>query len=346
MNLSSIHVIHGLKTAFASVLAYAITTFFNFELGFWAVISTVIVMQIFVADSVEMCLYRFSGTAIGAFIGVLVLLVIPKSSFFVGIALFFTIGFCSFLTRYKTRYRMAAITVVIVIMTGLHTENIVLFGVARVFEISIGILCAFLVSVLIFPKRRLDVLRQKLESQAVICSEKCSALVAAFTARQQNVAAGFIDDLAKDVWDNHVLLQKINQHEKPIYHETLTRNFPGKVSMISRSVEHLHNMVRTLNALDEKGVDIILSDELKKLAKESGSLLVQMIKDQPLSGIQSLENLMTLLDTELLHLREKGLIRRFDSKRLIQVFSFYSSLLYFAEDILKEAKKYQDQAVA
>ena len=341
MNLSSIHVIHGLKTACAAVLAYVTTTLFNLEFGYWAVISTVIVMQIYVADSVEMCLYRFSGTSIGALIGVLVLLIIPKNNLFIGIALFFTIGFCSFLTRYKARYRMAAITVVIIIMTGIDAENIFVFGISRVFEITIGIFCAFLVSVLIFPKRRVDVLMEKLESQSIACSERCCILVDAFIARQQNVEEILVDELVKDVWDNHELLQKINQHERLIYHKKLKNNFPDKVSVMSRSTEHLRNMVRTLNALDENGYDIILSKELKNLAIESGKMLILIMKDQPLSAIDTLEDQVNLLDTGLLNLREKGLIRRFDSKKLIQVFSFYSSLLYFAEDILAEAKKFQ-----
>jgi len=66
MNITAIHMIHGLKTALAGVLAYSITLFFNMEFGYWAVISTVIVMQIYVAEKMEMCLYRLSGTIIGA----------------------------------------------------------------------------------------------------------------------------------------------------------------------------------------------------------------------------------------------------------------------------------------
>ena len=170
MNLSS-HVLHGFKTAFAAVLAYAVTNFLNLEFGYWAVISTVIVMQVYVADSIEMCLYRFSGTLGGALLGILVLFIIPKTHFFIGLALFLTIGTCSFLTRYNTRYRMAAITVVIVVMTGMHAQDPIMFGVARVFEISIGIVCAFAVSVLVFTRRRVDVLMNKLKTQAQACSE-------------------------------------------------------------------------------------------------------------------------------------------------------------------------------
>ena len=154
MNLASIHMIHGLKTAAAAVLAYAVTLLLHIEFGYWAVISTVIVMQVYVADSLEMCLYRLSGTVIGAILGVVVILIFPITPTGIGSALFLTIGICSFLTRYKPKYKMAAITVVIVVMTGMNSPNIIEFGLFRVVEICLGILCATLVSLLIFPEKK------------------------------------------------------------------------------------------------------------------------------------------------------------------------------------------------
>jgi uncharacterized membrane protein YgaE (UPF0421/DUF939 family) len=325
---------HGFKTALAAVLAYTITTALALEFGYWAVISTVIVMQVYVADSVEMCLYRFSGTIIGAMLGVLVILFIPKTPIPVGIALFVTIGWCSFLTRYKKRYRMAAITVVIVVMTGLQTQDALIFGLSRVLEICIGIICAFAVSVLVFPKRKVDVLRAKLEGQANLCADSCRVLVEAFLSRQRNVEESLLTDLVKDVWDNHALLQKIRQNESLIYHKKFRENFALKVSVISRSVEHLRNMARALNALDDNGYEIIMSRELKNVAEKSGRALVAFVKNEPLTVKDDLERTISELNAKFLSIREEGLIRRFDSKKLIQVFSFYSSLLYFSDDIL------------
>lgn len=339
MNISSTHVIHGLKTAFAAVLAYTITLALNLEFGYWAVISTVIVMQVYVADSVEMCMYRLSGTIVGALFGVLVVLFTPKTDFFIGIALFISIGICSFLTRYKNRYRMAAITVVIIVMTGINAENIFIFGLARVYEIVIGILCAFAISVLIFPKTRVDVLMDKLEEQSKECSRTCYILVNAFISKQENVKETLVDDLVRDVWDNHALLQKIRHHEALIYHKKFNKNFSEKVSLMSRSVEHLRNMVRALNSLDDDGYDIFMSRELEELAQQSGKALVTLMENESLSVTNDLVSKIAALDTKLLTIRKEGLIRRFDSKKLIQVFSFYSSLLYFAEDILAATKK-------
>lgn len=339
MAIKSIDMIHGLKTAIAGVLAYAVTSLLNLDFGYWAVISTVIVMQVYVADSIEMCLYRLSGTVIGALMGVVVILAIPRTPLWIGAALFLTIGFCSFLTQYKTKYRMAAITVVIVIMTGAQSNDIVGFGMARVVEISLGILCAFAVSVLIFPKRKADVLRGRLESQAIACAEKCNILVSAFVSRQQNVEESLMDELVQDVWNNQTFFLNIRRHESLIYH--LSDNFAGKVVVMGRVVEHLRNMVRILNSLDSDGYDIIMSNELMAISQASGEALVALIKDDPSFDREKLQILVKDMDTRLLAIRKEGLIRRFDLKRMVQVFSFYNSLEYFAEDIFSGAERIQ-----
>jgi len=337
-NLST-NLIHGFKTAFAAVLAYHITTILSLDFGYWAVISAVIVMQVYVADSVEMCFYRLSGTIIGAALGVVVLLVVPKTSFFTGGALFFTVGICSFLTRFNTRYRMAGITVVIVVMTGLSVQDVFLFGLYRVLEICIGILCAFLVSVLILPKRKVDMLGKALERQSKACADRCSILVDAFISGQQSVAEMPVAELVKDAWGNYELLQKASRNESLIYSKKFNEKFPIKVSVISRSVEHLRNMVRALNALDDEGYDIIMSVELRRLAETSGRALVLFINDKHPGLKDDLEKTILELDTRLVSIRKEGLIRRFDSRKLVQVFSFYSSLLYFADDILSAIKE-------
>lgn len=339
MNLSFTHAVHGLKTGCAAVLAYALTTLLNLDFGYWAVITTVIVMQVYVADSIEMCLYRFSGTILGALLGVLVLLAVPRNHIVICIALFITIGFCSFLTRYKARYRMAAITVVIVVMTGMNTENVFLFGFSRVLEILIGVLCAFLVSVLIFPRRGADVLAERLEEQAETCLEKSCILVEAFSEKQRKVSETLVDDLVEDARVNHSILERVSRSEAKIYLKNFAGDFAGKVSIMSRSAEHLRNMVRSLNAMDGEGYEIIMSEELSSLARKSGEVLILMMKGTPMAeAVQNLEKEIHTVNEGLSSLREKGLVRRFDSERLVQVFSFYSSLVYYAEDIHSAAR--------
>jgi hypothetical protein len=78
--------------------------------------------------------------------------------------------------------------------------------------------------------------------------------------------------------------------------------------------------------------------ELKKLTEESGKTVSTIMRNESLSATNHLESMVIDLDKKLSNIREEGLIRRFDSKRLIQIFSVYSSLQYFAEDILAGAK--------
>lgn len=338
MKPSLIHSIHGFKTALAGVLAYCITLVFDMEFGYWAVISTVIVMQVYVADSVEMCLYRLSGTFIGAVIGVLVLLLIPHTPVWIGAALFVTIGICTFLTQYRTRYRMAAITVVIIIMTGVFEKNIVMFGASRVTEIGLGILCAFGVSVFVFPRRKADVLRKRLADQADACESLCRELVSAFIQQQQHVDEKPMENLVDGVRDNQEFFLKIHRHEAMIY-RIGKDNFQAKVFLIGRAVEHLRTMTRILNGINGKGYDIIMSKELTQIADATGATLTALMTDRADIGMEDLQNGITAMDSRLMDIRKEGSIRRFDLDHLIQVISFYSSLKYYAEDILAGANR-------
>lgn len=323
--------IHGFKTALAAILAYTITLVFELEFGYWAVISTVIVMQVYVADSVEMCLYRLSGTLIGAVLGVLVMLAVPGTPVWTGVVLFITIGLCAFLTRYKTRYRMAAITVVIILLTGTPGQNIFVFGISRVVEIGLGIVCAFGVSVLIFPRRKADVLRTRLEDQARSCDTLCRELVSAFVDRQQHVDEAPMDTLVDAVRENQAFFLNIHRHEARIYR--LGDHFQTKVFLMGRTVEHLRTMVRILNGLKGEGHNIVMAKELEAIARAAGHTLTALMTNRQDTGREALEHLIISLDHRLTDIRKEGLTARFDLKRLVQVFSFYNSLKYFCEDI-------------
>lgn len=320
MKPSLTHYIHGFKTALAAVLAYGVTLAFGLPFGHWAVISTVIVMQVYVADSIELCLYRLSGTAIGAALGAGVMVFIPRTPVWIGAALFVSVAFCTFLTRYRTRFRMAAITLVIVMMTASADDNILVFGMDRVLEIAIGILCAFLVSVLVLPRRKADMLRQRMEDQAATCAELCTRLVSAFNKGQQNIEEGPVEELVDAVRKNSAFFISIRRHETRIYN--LGGNFQPKVLALARAAENLRTMARILNSLEGRGHDIILSRELLDLAGLSGNTLKALVADDPDCPLEELETMIRDLDDKVMAVRREGLTTRFSLKRLVQVFSF------------------------
>lgn len=77
-----------------------------------------------------------------------------------------------------------------------------------------------------------------------------------------------------------------------------------------------------------------MSRELRKIAAVSGEALVKFVRNEQLHVKQDLARAVAERDVKLIDIRREGLIRRFDSQKLVQVFSFYSSLLSFADDIL------------
>ncbi len=96
---------HAVKTGLAAVPACTIAWLCNLEFLYWAGLSAVIVMQVNVTDSIRMCLYRFSGTAVGAFIGIAAIVIFPENRVMTMLALFCSVRFCAYMTRYSVRYR-------------------------------------------------------------------------------------------------------------------------------------------------------------------------------------------------------------------------------------------------
>ncbi|MFO7883327.1 MAG: FUSC family protein [Desulfobacteraceae bacterium] len=332
---SEIHAVHGIKTALASVFAYALVTFLDLEYGYWAVFSTVIVMQVYVADSINMCIYRLSGTVIGAAVGIAALLLFPSTPFWTGVSIFLFVGLCSFMTHYNSRYRMAAITVAIIIMTGLAAPDKIRFGLDRVIEICIGIFCAFSVSVLVFPVRRVDQLQNNLKAEAAVCAEKYDELLKAFLSGQKRVNNNLLLDLSVQVWTNHELYQNIKRHEALIYPKKFSKNLAAVVSTIDRTLEHLRTMQRILNKTQGKAYDIIMEKELVLLAEKSKEALLRIVNQNDSLDLSELSKAAAEAEKKLIVLRSQGVTIRFDVQKLIQVYSFYHTMHYLAEDLIQ-----------
>ncbi len=258
------HVRHGVKTGLATVLAYALTDLLGLPMGFWAVLSAVIVMQINVADSISMCVYRFTGTALGAGIGLALLLIVPKTPWAMGGALFIAVGFCAYMTRYSSRYRMAAITTVIVLMAGAHEPDPISFSLYRVLEIGVGVACAFAVSVLLWPARAGAALRERLEEQFARAAELYDTVNESFLSRQHPLPDDFLAELDAKVRENRDLLQKALRHERLLYNDD-TALLSRQVSMLERCLDHMHALLGAVNTVYGKGFPLIMEQELRAM---------------------------------------------------------------------------------
>ncbi|NHZ45338.1 FUSC family protein [Nitratidesulfovibrio liaohensis] len=364
-DISPAHIRHGVKTGIAAVLALVLADVLHIEYGYWAVISAVIAMQMNVAEAIEMCLYRFIGTVMGAVMGVMAIMTFPDTPIWNGVALFVTTGLCAFLTRWDPRYRMAAITVSIVILASAgHAERIDV-GLFRVLEIAVGVGCAFVVTVTLWPVRAAVGLRRDLASQAENCADHLSTLVDNFLARQTHAPADLLDPLARAIPRNRERLSKVRRHESLIYFYD-NQPLDTLSTTVERTTDHLRTMLRSLNACTPDGHDIIMAPEMRDLAETVACTLRHMAATttgvtgsrptgtlaglrsalglQPESGQEAapepsaspaalLGAAMARADERLLALREAGATKRFDLAMLTQFYAFYYALRQLAEDV-------------
>jgi uncharacterized membrane protein YccC len=328
---------HGVKTGLAAVLACMTASFCGLEFDYWAGLSAVIVMQVHVADSIRMCLYRFSGTAVGAFIGIVAIVLFPENRPMTLLALFLSVGFCAYMTRYSEKYRMAAITVCIVVMASIGEESRLVFGMLRVVEIGVGVAAAFLVSITLWPVRAGNTLRTRLRERFKEAAHAYRTLMEAFLSLQTELDPGFVDRLQKEVREDRELYGKMARHERWVYREDVGF-LERKVGLLETMSARLQTMLHALNSVDGKGYEIIMEKELRELVAATLTVM-STIGSGGLPRLDELSHALDQAETRLLELREGGATRRFHLQKLIQFFAFYHGAHSMGKAILRYGRQ-------
>lgn len=340
--LSGSHVRHGIKVGLASALAYFISDLVGLPYAFWAVVSTVIVMQMHVADSIDMCFYRFTGTAIGAVIGTLAILVFPPTPFFTLLGIFIATGLCAYLTRYNARFRMAAITVGIVYLTSLGSasDERVLFALFRVLEIGVGVACAFVVSVAVWPHRTGAALRERLEDQFDRLADCYSILMGNFVSRQKKVDPDMLFELVAEAQKNREMFHKVFVTERRFFRDD-TRLLSLQVSVLNSVLERLQAMPILLNEVDGVGYDIIMAPELMELTRATVVALRDVGQGKSHDPTR-LRKAVAVIEPRFIELRRQGVTERFGAQRMFQVLGFINGSQHLGEYVLEVLNKVED----
>lgn len=336
-NSTHSHIRHGIKTGLAACLSYVIALGFNLNFGYWGALSAVIVMQVSVADSVRMCWYRFSGTAVGAVIGIVTIIIFPPTEAWTTVGLFFSAGFCAYMTRYNVRYRMAAITSTIVVLASLGEPGRILYSLDRVLEIAIGVSCAFLVSVLLWPQRAGEHLQERLRAQFIQAADLYSTILDGFLRQQSELDPELCNDFIAAASQNRDLLQNVMRHERPIYRDD-TRALGLKVDTLDSCARTLRTMLESLNDSRGKGYDIIMAPELRDLSLTSMAAMSAIGHGQPVYPEQ-LEAALSRAEARLGELRDQGATKRFHLHKLMQFFSFFHGMRVLGRDLLRHARQ-------
>lgn len=330
--ISQAHVRHGIKTGLAAATAYMISSLIGDGLGYWGALSTVIVMQMHIASSIQMGWYRFTGTALGSAMGMILIALLPDQYWWTVFGLFLAVSFCAFMTRYSPKYRMAAITVSIVFLASTGMDSRFAFAGFRVLEIAIGVGSAVFFSLALWPHRASDALAGDIREQFRSCAGFFDTLVEAFLDGQKTVPEGMLDPLTEKAWKNHELLAKVLRHES-----FLDAKAPGNMSRLTaamdRAVDHLRSMQHALNDIEGHGYEIILTPEIKALAEavRRGMLALGGEGD---ADPEAIEAALHRVRTRMEDLREQDVTKRFYTAKVAQFYAFYASLQYLSEDLV------------
>ncbi len=340
--LAPLYLRFGVKVGLACVLAYAVSYWISSPYPTWAVISSIIAMQLNVAESLHAGWMRLTGTMLGAAAGVALLLFIPSTPLWIGGAVFAVTTLCGFFTRYSNRFNPVSIAAVVVLMAGaLYSksgyEEAVTFGLMRVAEIAIGVGAAFFVSLVLWPVRLMDTLRADLSMQFLECSRLLDSLINAFLNRQQQLPYSLLDSIESKVWENHERLSKTRKHES-LFHHAEHRLMGIQVTALDRATESLRALMEALNDYDEEGRDPLMGEELRLLADAIMATMRHLGGDNPAAPAPDLVRRLTSgvdrTEARLAELRRAGATREFNLHKILQLFSFYQTLRVLAESML------------
>ncbi|MEZ0575768.1 FUSC family protein [Halodesulfovibrio aestuarii] len=331
------YVKYGIKTALAALLSYFVASLTDPNLGFWAVISAVIVMQRNVAASMQMCGYRLVGTAIGATMGMTALYIVPPTDHGRLAGFLVTVGICAYLKRYTNRFSMAAITVTIVMLAPQASGDYIHYALFRVAEISIGVCSTFIVALFVWPHHASCELKERLQEQFTRCAVKYESIVNSFLTLKCDSSKGMLADLEDEIHYNRELFRGYLRHER-LFVDDDSAMLDIKIETLVQCVEHLHAMLHVVRELNDSEYCIIMEAEIRKVVKESQDVM-RAVGRNVIPDTRKLEQALYSADKRLETLRADGMIRRFTMRDMMQVVSFYHSVQQMGEDLLLSVQR-------
>lgn len=150
--------IFALKTFTAAMLAFVIALWVDLPRPYWALATVYITSQPLAGATSSKALYRVLGTMIGATASVLIIPTFVDAPELLCITIALWVGLCLYLslldgTPRSYTFMLAGYTVALIGFPTVSTPGAIFDdAVARVEEISLGIICAGLVSTTVFPR--------------------------------------------------------------------------------------------------------------------------------------------------------------------------------------------------
>lgn len=327
------NILYAVKVGLAVLLAQVSAQLMGLGANPWAPISAIIVMQVHVAASLEMCLFRAVGTLIGAIFGYFAVKLMPAGVIWQATALFICSSLCAFMMRLDARFRLAGITAVVVIAGSTLTTEIGLFAIDRFFEIIIGVLAALVVSVYVWPVSGAEVLFLKLRGQYCLAADLLEKISHAFLDNQTHLLPSLLNKFHASVDENRTEYAKLRDYEG----YNLYQQYP-QMDILIASLEQIRTYLTSLlDSLDsdvEKGTQLAIAPEMAALCAVTAQAMRWVVHEELYDrGVPDVRGALEPCAGRFAQLRVSGAFRNYPHPVVIQLFAFYNALTRLAETL-------------
>ncbi|HET6931571.1 MAG TPA: FUSC family protein [Candidatus Acidoferrum sp.] len=109
-------VVHSVRTALAAMVSLVVARLFGLPEAYWAPITTLVITQSSLRETLSLSWHRFMGTALGALVGVIVAIQIGPNLLAFGAGVLVLGLLCALVGSDRTAYRFGAVTLAIVLL--------------------------------------------------------------------------------------------------------------------------------------------------------------------------------------------------------------------------------------
>jgi uncharacterized membrane protein YccC len=140
-------VAHSARTALAAMVSLVVARLFGLPEAYWAPVTTLVITQSSLRETLSVSWHRFIGTVLGALVGAILAIHIGPSLLTFGTGVFVLGLLCALVGSSRTAYRFGAVTLAIVLLVP-QTSSAWDMAFHRFTGVSLGIGVALILTVL------------------------------------------------------------------------------------------------------------------------------------------------------------------------------------------------------
>lgn len=140
-------VVHSVRTALAAMVSLVVARLFGLPEAYWAPVTTLVITQSSLRETLSVSWHRFIGTALGALVGVIVAIQIGPNLLAFGAGVLVLGLLCALVGSDRTAYRFGGVTLAIVLLVP-QTNSAWHMAFHRFAGVSLGIGVALVLTVL------------------------------------------------------------------------------------------------------------------------------------------------------------------------------------------------------